>query len=393
MGTKKYTSSIPWWYWVAFIDVIFLIISVMARHGVEFPQSWRLYAAFNLGIEMNLAVWWSGILLATISLLCYEFHLNKIKGFSRPWLSLSVVFLVLSIDEICSLHERMPLIYTATILAPFLLVLASYSLIVFLKDIKNQKTGVFLFFGFGLYALVLVQELIEHHVEFPTWFLGIRIAIEEGSELLATFLILFGVLKLREPVAERSFQKVIPKPLLDNSFRVFLWLGLIAHILACLLIMPGLDDIGIRGNPGIFYPMIISFILFGFLFWKTKILQGGYRVIGVVLTVLFLLTSMGSMYDLLNLIPKSRDLIPEGFVIDGFQFIYVGLIAGAIITLLISESAQRISSVLYIVLLSGIFALSFVYESLIHACLLLGMSLFVAGYFYSRLEIKDKAIQ
>ena len=385
MGAKKITSSIPWWYWVAFIDFFLLFITLIRRYDVDFPQAWR-FSAFDLAAEMNLSVWWSGMLLATISLLCYEFYLNQKKGFDRQWLSLSVVFLILSIDEICSFHERLSLTVLIGVYAPLMFLLALYPLIIFLKDIKNQKTGLYILFGFGFYASVLVQEIIEHVVEMPPWFLGVRVVLEEGAELLGTFVILFGILALREPVTTISFQKIIPKPRLDNSFRVLLWSGIFVHFLVCLFILPDLDDFNLRGNPGIFYPTIINFILFCFLFWKAKALQAGYRKTGFALSGLFLLSSMGCMYDLLRLVPKSGVLFPENFLIDGFQFLYVGQIVGAIIALVVSEKSKTINGILFIIPLVGIFALSFMYQSLAHTCLLLGIFSFIIGYFYSRLD-------
>ena len=388
MVSIKSTSTTPWWYWVVFIDVFLLLISVAARHDVDFPQAWRFYSAFNLSKEMNLSVWWSGMLLATISLLCYEFYTNKIKGFDRPWLSLAAVFFILSIDEICSFHERLPKLWLAGVLMPLIFFLALYPLIVFLKDIKNQKTGIYILSGFGLYASVLGQEILEFAVEFPSWFLGIRIALEEGSELLGTFVILFGILALREPDTGISFQKIIPGPQFNNFFRVFLWLGVLLHILACLIILPALNDLDQRGNPGIFYPTIVDFIISCFLFWKAKALHGPYRIIGFVLSGIFLLSSMGSMYDLLYLVPMSRVLFPEDFFIDGFQFVYVTQIISVVISLVIAGKSTTINDLLFIILLVGIFVLSFIYESLVYTYMLPGLFSFIIGYFYYRLYNK-----
>ena len=137
---------------------------------------------------------------------------------------------------------------------------------------------------------------MEHRLDFPIWFKGIRLAIEEGSELLGTLLILTGVVQQRKEIDGNFVTKVIAKPLLGLPFKQFLWVGLLVHSLICYFIIPSLNDLSVRGDPGSFYPALVGFILFCFFFWKSK--ESESWKMYLVLALVFLFSSMSCIYNL-----------------------------------------------------------------------------------------------
>jgi hypothetical protein len=115
--------------------------------------------------------------------------------------------------------------------------------------------------GFSAFGLVVLQEYIEHTLDFPYLLLGLRAGIEEGTELLGIFLCLMGVvIERRKTGASHSLMALIPNPGLMKNLPAILLIGLVPHILASFWI-PNLSDLDQRGNPAVLYPVAIYLIL------------------------------------------------------------------------------------------------------------------------------------
>ena len=303
-------SMIPWWYAIIGVDFFLLIITVANVYLPEIrPVQKLIIYPFNLAVESNLAVWWSGITLSVLGLLSFELFNLRDDQTKKAWLALSILFFGLSADEVCSLHER---IGSWSNLLPFGIVCCAlfiYALYTLIRTKESKKTGLFILVAFFLYGSVVFQEYLEHAFNWPNWALGIRVGIEEGCELLATFLIYCGI------VPQRNFNKntvsaIIPRPHLINILpKIVLW-GLCLHIILILL-WPSLMSYSNshRGNPLTFYPMNIFLILFCTSFWMWIKFKKN-RFIWFILALLFLLCSADIVATLLKYLPYLRDLLP-----------------------------------------------------------------------------------
>lgn len=175
-----------------------------------FAEGWYTLPAplqqLYLGHENNLAAWFSGALLALIGFHAmdgHSRHRQSAPALARAWAIVAGVMIFLSADEIGSLHERMAGLGKTIgigawgLLLPLggvIAVLLIWAMATLWRAGGTERIqAVFLAIGFGFLGSVAVQEFLEHAL---TWdgarALALRVAIEEGSELLGT-LILLGV--------------------------------------------------------------------------------------------------------------------------------------------------------------------------------------------------------
>lgn len=95
------------WY-----SVIFLTLASLAgQYSTYFLGDGHLHQLvpqFNLDREMNIPTWFASFLFLLAALLLWNIRIYEKKSnrrFSVYWLSLAIVFLILSIDEIAAIHE------------------------------------------------------------------------------------------------------------------------------------------------------------------------------------------------------------------------------------------------------------------------------------------------
>ena len=383
----KKLNIVPWWVWILSVDVVLILVTSFHYKQESLVQGWRLLSAFDLGREMNAAVWWSAILQVSLGLICYEIYVKSEKHISIPWLLLSLLFNILAFDEIASIHERIPHLLIYALYMPLIFILANSAIFLMYRKKETRKTAVLIFIGFCFYGSVFIQELIEHRVNFPFWFKGYRLAIEEGCELLGTFVIMYAVLARRyDSQYKKSFILSLPNSRLGMPFSYFLWGGMAVQILICLFIIPGLDDLKDRGNPGAFYPVLINFFLFCNLFWRSKEKNTEHSLFYKTLSFIFLISSVGSMYSFTVLVPS----FSSSGIVGNFQILYI-------FQLIMVFSFTRVTRVPYLIsdyikfgLLLIILILSFYVEVVAMAYLLLGGFAFVMGQlFTSRYSIKS----
>jgi hypothetical protein len=85
--------------------------SSAARHGAI-----QYLAQFSLAEEKNLAAFWEGWCFLLVSILAFERYLqsNRTAPYEgQSWLGLSVLAAGLSLDELGSIHERAPLLFSS----------------------------------------------------------------------------------------------------------------------------------------------------------------------------------------------------------------------------------------------------------------------------------------
>ncbi|MEG4629982.1 hypothetical protein QUB56_10240 [Microcoleus sp. AR_TQ3_B6] len=141
---------------VAFVVVLSSLSDITKHFFPDARFAKRLVAVFNLNEEMNiptfyscLALLFSAILLGTIA---YAKNLDS-SPYKQHWKILSFIFLYLSLDEVCQLHERLTepmrslvngtgfLFYTWVVPVGFIVVifLLSYTKFLFHLPVSTRK--------------------------------------------------------------------------------------------------------------------------------------------------------------------------------------------------------------------------------------------------------------
>jgi succinate-acetate transporter protein len=174
----------------AILALITLISFPMERHG-----AWSTLL-FELGYagENNVGAWWSGMLLLLSAVLAVDGYLcaEKAPAERRGWLALSAVLLMLSFDEIASVHEAIGLRH----IVPFGLAglaVTSYALIELHRGGVSMKRLAIIVAAFALFGTVGLQEKIQHLLVWRNeWVYGARALLEEGIEIIG-MLMLLGV--------------------------------------------------------------------------------------------------------------------------------------------------------------------------------------------------------
>jgi hypothetical protein len=166
--------------------------------------------------EASIYTYVSGFLLLMVSIgFGFQGNLAKVNSLRITWSLLSALFLVLSIDEIISIHEEIisvlrftGLELTTSVFAYLLPIAASATFIIYLvirMFIQHQVQNWWLFFA-GVLVFILGSVFIEsitealeiHYGEgfVPLMSLKAMLFIEEGMELIGTYMILFFIMKL-----------------------------------------------------------------------------------------------------------------------------------------------------------------------------------------------------
>jgi hypothetical protein len=214
---KEALLSLRWNPVIWSINGFFVLLTVLFWYLFRFHQKPHLsgmqqgmmiaLAMFSLQFEKNVATYWEGWCLLLVSMLAFERFLQSRKGHEkRAWGGLAILIAALSLDELGSIHERAgylfaPLGFSGGMndLLPF--ALPAVLLLVFtLQGMSRLAThrAFWLTLGaFVIFGSVACQEHLEHTVHWPHWVRGIRVGVEEGSELVGIVLLLSAVLPAR----------------------------------------------------------------------------------------------------------------------------------------------------------------------------------------------------
>lgn len=203
---RPFTTVTRWlvshWFGVAVAGSLFFAMLLLLPRSInDLPVFSWFFHLLLLNDENNVAVWWSGALLAVAAIHAFDGHAllrDSEPRAARGWAALAIILVILSADEIGSLHERafvlLPVSYWAALLPPALVLLAllGYA-VVALRSSETQKTRVLpILGGFACFGLVVVQEFLENRVSWTSSTRILRTFAEEGTELLG-MLILFRV--------------------------------------------------------------------------------------------------------------------------------------------------------------------------------------------------------
>lgn len=378
MKIARLLKPIPWWLWLAGIN-LFLVIASAYQHTFPLPLlGERILRQFDLGEEMNLAAWWSAMLLFSIGLFCYEIYCdrearaapNRINPSKKvAWLLLAIAFTCLSIDEIGSVHERIetwiqiidryvplalsqlvdpyvPIIIAGAILIPF-------PLITLWGSRETKRSAIFLLVGFLLLSTIAFQERLEGAIEWARWG-GIRMGVEEGTELLGKFFCYWGVVLQRSSASQTNgLRRAIPNPLLMNNIEKLVLIGIIVHL--CLTIFVSVTiNVDYSGRTLVWYPAAISFLIGLTAYWQYSLVKYPKSRILLIASIYFLLASAIAPYLIYpSISPQLPALIESYFYyLYGLQLLLI-IIIYKLIYQTISPEAFILISLLVISLLLG----------------------------------------
>ena len=180
------------WRFLAALVAVQLAINLgglIARaRGDHFPPLW------NLDAEANIPVWWSAVLLLTVSGLAAALAWADEERSRAPlWLLAAAVLAFLSLDEVAGLHERLGDAITADdgnirqwvlVLGPVLLVLVA--ILARLLGALSSRERILAAAAVGFYVLALAVEALSIWDEGGREY--VAVAVEENSEMLASAL-------------------------------------------------------------------------------------------------------------------------------------------------------------------------------------------------------------
>ena len=182
---------------VALLGVQLAINVAYAGGRVQSEATPRLV---NLDGEANLPSWWSSVLLVCVALIAAALAWADEDRRRRPlWVVAAIAFLLLSMDEIAGLHERLGEEVGnddtggrvwVLILGPVFL-LAAVALVRLTRALSPTQR-LLAVGGVALYALALLTEVVS------VWSEGARgsvgVFVEENAEIFASNLIIVGLL-------------------------------------------------------------------------------------------------------------------------------------------------------------------------------------------------------
>ncbi len=303
-GYLRPGAALPWWTWVLAVHAFF----VWALYVGIFEAGWSgssrgQFTPLSLAHENNIAVWWSGVCLLIPGLMFFSLGLRDGVAMRDRvmWVSLALVILGLSLDEVGSLHERVDIIGGWWALLPFGVVGSAafaYGVARMLRAPGRRPTAMLVLASLLLFFLVAGLERLESLRFFQADMARSRLVIEEAIELLAEFLLIFAAaLEFRKADGigfNRVSIAVAPRSI--PWFDVLLFVALIGHVVAAMLLAPDVRNSG-RGNPEIWYPMSV-FLLVGFHFAHHPSSFAGGRWAVRTVAVIFVVLSAAQMQNI-----------------------------------------------------------------------------------------------
>lgn len=263
-----------WIYWFLVVDIIFALATILIRYIPSeaditgYGTVRLLLRQMDLGFEMTVGAWWLGLHLFLAALIFYEVFSTQEGKNQFSWLFLSVVFLGLSVDEVGAIHER---VFSSwgVIIGIFLLgaIPFVYAIWQLLCTKGSRKSAVLIIVGFGIMTLAVPLEYLQHHLNWPSGLLGLRIGFEESVEIFGALVCIIAAVQQRQDLSwSNSWSRVIPNPLLMRGLYVMLVSGFVLHVISSVFTSL-FWEIGSWGSPSVFFPSFIFIILGSSCFW------------------------------------------------------------------------------------------------------------------------------
>ena len=305
-------SLLPWWLVPGGLTALLLLYNSpwmrLYHQDLYRAKQW----VFGLAFEMNAGVWWSSIIYLLSAALFYEVASGESGHRRRACLDLALLMLAVVIDEIGAFHEWVSGIGGWTALAPFGLLgvlLLVDALRLLWRDHESRAVFWLVLLGFLVLASVPVQEYAEHNLTTKQWSDWYGRPLEEATELVGAWLILFAAVYRRRGCRWGGPPRaLVPDPSRMRWLLPIVAWGFLAHVIAAQapLVEVGRWD----GSPSAVYPTILFFIIACYAFWVPRHrsddgrssleVQGFWSPVALF----FLLCSLGTMQNLWGLVGR-----------------------------------------------------------------------------------------
>jgi hypothetical protein len=286
---------------------------------------------FNLATENVIATWYSSMLLllaAIMGLFCFTLDQTRSlnlrdRYLSYGWIFFSGVFIVLSLDEVGSLHEEAgeiialgffgtyPSGWVFILSIPIVMVGISMLLFGWVHLRRVPLAFAFTIIGIGLFLSIPVQEYFEHKAwraapDYATWRRPVfYLLLEEGSEIfgslcfiLSSALYSISLSRKKEDLFSSSYFHIRFAIRRKMALLYFTLLALIAGIgmITIKFTIPNPVEGGDTGTPENWFPSAIAFFVSAFSFYIFRIAKENQpksaRNIYLALSVLCIVLSM-----------------------------------------------------------------------------------------------------
>ena len=195
-----------------------LVIASLVGHFLRFgldltsSQSFGFIVLFDLNGEANVPTWFSSIMLATCAVMLALIAIAKqatADRWFRHWLALSVIFLLMSLDEIASIHERSmrpmhnlfelgPIFTNAWVLIAMPLLVVFLLLYArFLFSLPRRTGWLFVLSGViyigGVVGIEMISGLMKYNYGLEDLRFALVTTIEESLEMLGITAFLYAL--------------------------------------------------------------------------------------------------------------------------------------------------------------------------------------------------------
>jgi hypothetical protein len=376
MKTKIANLNRTSWIVVIAISLILVVLTVI-RHSMPDSLLEQILSIANLASELNFAVWWSAAALLLSSLLAYE-RFSTLTTNRRTWLVLSAALLVLAFDEIGSIHETMNLL-VRIIVGSLGIISIAWALWQLYRDPETRRTALLIFVSFGLFGSVIFQEIAEFYVQWPPALGGIRSGIEEGTELVASVLILYALSQLSVKQTPYLFGQIIPNPFAMFGLRQILPVFFVTHLIFVTFFIHYLTIDIYLGNPAVFYPLALLLLVACAVYWK-YVDSAGNTSMGVLALVALSFSALTVYSVIPHYLILNYPLIPQAALTYGiFSMILIVTLGARIFLLEQSWKAQDVLIVLglLVMLVIGYLANHETVNYIVSAVFVTGISSFI----------------
>lgn len=210
------------WLWGLIVVSIVVLAATVVFQELDIAQLSHL----TLTQENNVGAWWSGILLLIGAIHAFDgYRLWKYERsrVARGWAALALALLILSLDEIGSLHERVELWLPGGAwlnVLPFASVvvgLFAYAVASLWPGRDYRRAAVLIVLAFLCFGATAFQDYLEHNEIWMNMISrGVRAGLEEGSELAGMLLLIRAALPNTGGIFRRNMAS--RAPVLDAPF-------------------------------------------------------------------------------------------------------------------------------------------------------------------------------